>query len=197
MTEKEALALLGLEAGPDGIRYGDDELQDALEEQLFELKRFFISRAPIRKLFQSRLDKLEKIHQALEVLAPDFDFSYNLPVVSFPESGNILEVFQAYQQENRRLKTGISQSANPLDIHALAERLLALEKAYAEKWAIEPKGEKTLVSKESDPMEILGAIKAFREKGGKSFEDLKKEENTAPRALINEMKRLSLLFFRY
>lgn len=193
MTEKEALTLFGLEAG-----FESDELQDALEEQLFELKRFFISRAPIRKLFQSRLDKLGKIHLALKVLQADFGFSSNMPAFAFPNSEDILEVFQIYQQENRALKTGIAQSANPLEITVLAERLLMLEKAYAEKWALEPKEEEeTLVSRESDPMEILAAIKAFRAKGGKSFKDLEKAENTVPETLINEMKRLSLLFFRY
>ena len=46
-------------------------------------------------------------------------------------------------------------------------------------------------------MEILEAVKAFREKGGTSFDALKKSQNQAPEALVNEMKRLSLLFFKY
>ncbi|MCE3296234.1 MAG: hypothetical protein K0R65_1948 [Crocinitomicaceae bacterium] len=194
MTGKEALALLGLEEGSDAA-----DLADALDEQLFEPKRFFTSRAPVRKLFQSRLDKLQKIRLAVEALDPAFVFTGKSPVTGISlQSDNILDVFRLYQQENRRLKTAITQSADPMEIYALTEALLELEKQYASKWVCDTAAdEKTLVSKESDPMEILAAIKAFRDAGGNSFTDLKKSEIQAPEALLNEMKRLSLLFLKY
>ncbi|MGV3632493.1 MAG: hypothetical protein ACO1O6_14895 [Bacteroidota bacterium] len=194
MTEKEALALFGLEADAD-----TGALQDALDEHLFELKRFFTTRAPIEKLFRSRLDKLRKYSAALQILNPEYECADD---AEKEEPGfvseDILDVFQAYQQQNRKLKTGITQSSDPAEIHLLTEALIRLEKSYASLWAIEGISEdQLLVSKESDPMEILAAIKAFRGKGGNSFDDLKKSENTAPEALQNEMKRLSLLFFKY
>ena len=96
------------------------------------------------------------------------------------------------------MKTALSQSTDPAEIYRLTEALLSLEKQYAGLWAVEGVTDKdALVSKESDPMEILEAVKAFREKGGTSFDALKKSQNQAPEALVNEMKRLSLLFFKY
>ncbi len=194
MNEQEARLLFGLEAG-----FEADELQDALEMQLFELKRFFTSRAPVEKLFRSRLEKLKKFSEALDVLDPAYEpgFDENFPEVDFA-SDDILVVFQHYQQQNRSLKTALSQSTDPAEIYRLTEALLSLEKQYAGLWAVEGVTDKdALVSKESDPMEILEAVKAFREKGGTSFDALKKSQNQAPEALVNEMKRLSLLFFKY
>jgi hypothetical protein len=46
-------------------------------------------------------------------------------------------------------------------------------------------------------MEILEGIKIYQQNGGINFHQLKKLENNPPEILIQEMKRLSLLFKKY
>lgn len=190
MTKKEALLFFQLEADFD-----QDEFHDAKEVLLFELKNFFISRVPIQKLFQSRLDKLVKINEAqtsLEIESGKFksekiDFSF--------ESDDILETYKSYQKQNKILKKFISQSTEALEIKQFVHDLILLEKRYAEKWYDSKNlDESIIVSKERDPMEILSEIQNYE---GKTFTSLKKKQNSPSEILVNEMKRLSLLFYKY
>lgn len=194
MTEKEALDLLELESGFD-----KEDLTEAVEKHFFEFRRFFLTRVPLEKMFRFRLDKLKQISCALTVLDRDFRALYFSQETDFAlDYEDIYEVFQAYQRQNKQIKTRLMQSLHPDEIAFLAENLVQLEKVYASRWFSEEMCDETiLVSKEPDPMEVLAAIKSFRGQGGTGFRDLLKMQNTAPAALINEMKRLSLLFWKY
>lgn len=190
MTKKEALFFFQLEADFDL-----DEFKDAKEDLLFELKTFFISRAPIEKLFHSRLKKLEKIHEVEVALGiGNSEMKQKIKEFYFADD-DILTTYQNYQMWNKSIKKEIFQSNEALEIYNLVVDLLLLEKMYAEQWfSPEILDETIIVSKERDPMEILSEIQNYQ---GKTFTSLKKTENSPSEILLNEMKRLSLLFYKY
>ncbi len=237
MTREEAFRLFGdLE--------DEDEIQDFYEEQLFDYKKFFLSKAPIAKLFEGRVRKLRKLGEAyvlislnregakgamkdgvwLDVpLGPGAN-SNNIPlaiplipgangslrgylrwwssraVLSLPSKGeeSILEIFKDFQKAKNELKRLISNAGSAEELVGLAEALVALEKENASHWEVALESEEDIiVSKEPDPMYLLEAIQAYRAKGGETFGQLKKLENNPPELLLQEMKRLSLLFKKF
>lgn len=190
MTREEALLFFG------GVT-DEDELEDAYETQLFEYKQFFLSKAPIAKLFESRLRKLQKLADAYATLtsAPATGETHHFQV---PESADILGTFQSFQKAKNELKRLISNTASAAALGTLAEALVSLEKENASRWSTALDDEADIiVSKEPDPMYLLEAIQAYRQQGGETFAQLKNLENNPPQVLIQEMKRLSLLFKKF
>ncbi|MFN5418152.1 MAG: hypothetical protein ACK5B9_13930 [Flavobacteriia bacterium] len=190
MTEKEARVFLNLSADFD-----EDEIVEAQENLLFELKQFFLTRVPLRKLFQSRLEKLIKLEETFSVYKIEMQKFKKIAMNFNFESDDILLVYNSYQAENKRLKSLISQSYIPSEVSFYVEQLIYLEKKYAQKWFSDSNlDENIIVSKEADAMELLESIKNYE---GKSFSALKKNENSPSETLLNEMKRLSLLAHKY
>ncbi len=193
MTVQEAQIFLKLEENWDF-----DDVMDTKESFLFEHKSFFLSKAPIQKMFDSRLKKIFSLKDALDVLKFDFNYEFEQQEINFENSESILGTFQNYNSVKQKLKFSILNSQNPLEIHYLVSQLIKLEKNYAENWFVDNCWEETtLVSKELDPMGILKAIKEYEISDGKTFDDLKNNRNNPSEILISEMKRLSLLSKKY
>ena len=189
MTQQEASGILQVDE--------DNDLYDAYDEQLFEYRKFFLSKAPVSKLFEARIAKMEKLQQAFEILggtAPQGSIVSHVPLVSQPV---ILDSYQAFQQAKNRLKTQLSNTRSVPELTAVVRMLVQLEHDNAGFWAAESMEEDVLVSKEPDPMYLLEAIKQYESQGGKTFAQLKNLENNPPVLLVQEMKRLSLLFKKY
>lgn len=189
MTREEALKFFLIE--------DEEDAEDAYEEQLFEQKKFFLSKAPISKLFESRISRLQKIGDAYLLLNGNISTSAFsvLPEIEFP---TIHATYLAFQKAKNGLKGLISNSDSAFDIAALARMLVQLETANASVWntALDDE-EGVIISKEPDPMYLLEAIKAYQLHGGETFLQLKNLENNPPEILVQEMKRLSLLFKKY
>jgi len=193
MTKTEALHEFQLEDSFD-----EEDLIDLYEEKIFEFKQYFLSKTPIFKLFESKLSKLEKIgkaynflnNQTFELVEIDLEFT------SFQD--DVLSSYLHFQAQKNQLKTRISNSNDAFETIHWVNQLVALEKSNAEIWFSEIEIDANiLVSKEPNPMEILEGIKIFNQNGGMNFDQLKKLENNPPEILIQEMKRLSLLFKKY
>lgn len=193
MTKTEALQEFQL----DGA-FGKDDLIDLYEEKIFEFKQYFLSKTPIFKLFESKISKLEKIGNAYSLLT-NSNVEFNETKLEFNDSqAEILANYLHFQEEKNRIKTKISNSENAFELVSWVKNLLKLEKMNAQHWFSEIEIDANiLVSKEPNPMEILEGIKIFNQNGGTNFDQLKKLENNPPEILIQEMKRLSLLFKKY
>lgn len=190
MTKEEALKYLEIE--------DPDDLDDAYEEQLFGFKQFLLSKAPIAKLYEGRIRKLQKLEQSYNLLtgtAAPQPGSIDLPEIGSPD---ILEAYLAFQKARNELRRDIANAVSAPQLIVLAQALAALEKHHASHWNdMSETDEEVIVSKEPDPMYLLEAIKAYRSTGGETFEQLKNRENNPPELLIQEMKRLSLLFKKF
>lgn len=193
MTKTEALREFQLDDAFD-----EDDLIDIYEEKIFEFKQYFLSKTPIFKLFESKLSKLEKIGNAYSLLT-NTNVEFTETKLEFNGSqAEILANYLRFQEEKNRMKTKISHSENAFELVSWVKNLLELEKMNAEHWFSEIEIDANiLVSKEPNPMEILERIKIYQQNGGFNFNQLKKLENNPPEILIQEMKRLSLLFKKY
>jgi hypothetical protein len=193
MTKTEALHEFQLDDALD-----EDDLIDLYEEKIFEFKQYFLSKTPIFKLFESKISKLEKIGIAYNLLT-NINVEITETKLEFNDSQTeILANYLHFQEEKNRIKTKISNSENAFELGYWVKNLLELEKMNAEHWFSEIEIDANiLASKEPNPMEILEGIKLFNQNGGTNFNQLKKLENNPPEILIQEMKRLSLLFKKY
>ncbi len=193
MTKTEALHEFQLDDAFD-----EDHLIDLYEEKIFEFKQYFLSKTPIFKLFESKLSKLKKIGNAYSLLT-NINIEFTETKLEF--NGSQIEILANYlhfQEEKNRMKTKISNSENAFELVSWVKNLLELEKINAQHWFSEIEIDANiLVSKEPNPMEILEGIKIYQQNGGFNLDQLKKLENNPPEILIQEMKRLSLLFKKY
>lgn len=193
MTKTEALHEFQLEDNFD-----EDDLIDLYDEKIFDFKQYFLSKTPIFKLFESKLSKLEKIGNAYHLLT-NINLEFTETKLEFNSSQpEILANYLHFQEEKNRIKTKISNSENAFELISWVKNLLELEKMNSQHWFSQLEIDANiLVSKEPNPMEILEGIKIFNQNGGTNFDQLKKLENNPPEILIQEMKRLSLLFKKY
>lgn len=176
-----------------------EEIEELYEQEIFELKQFFLSRAPIAKLFKGRLNKLKKLQDAFELVDSSQvkrDFKFDFP----KENDNLLNSYKAFQESKNKIRLQISNELNGSNIFQLVEILVNLEKHNAKHWSVNDdfeEDESVIVSKEPNPIDILNGIYAYQQLEGETFHQLKRNENNPPNVLIQEMKRLSLLFKKF
>ena len=183
MTKEEAVIYLSIEDGQD--------LYGAYEEHLFKAKQFFLNRFPISKVFNGKLDKLLRMHEAFVLLGGENkEFEKNSVDFEF-ESSSILETFNAFNQTRSKLRIELNSSDSFPQVKWVIEETIKMTLAYAKRWQIKDEDLVSVkVSQEPDPMELLSALKVNESRNALSFRDLSglDEENSLKR----EAKRLSL-----
>lgn len=184
MTEEEALVFLEISDAEDR--------DDAYEEHMFAHKQFFLSKAIIPSVFLKRMEKVEQLEHAFTRLGGIHRETSTVTPQAFEPSNEVQTHVQRYQQLRNELKLGIAQAENGAQLLDLIRALLRLEGAYIAAWKVEQTDE-VLLGKEPDPMEVWQAVKTFHG----TFDQLKRDEKDAPVVLVNEMKRLSLLFKKF
>jgi hypothetical protein len=195
MTLKEISLFFGIKED-DFLRFNKEDQENLVEEYVFDLKKLIISKIPVKKLLESRIKKLDKLQEICHFLELRlFDvYEVNLNEVSF-ESDSVLSVFNSYSSKQVEIKKGLMNSNSPLVVRNLSISLIELEKKYASHWFLDNSWDsETKISQLQDSMLILTAIKEFNLKKEKTFTELKNNLNNAPIILVNELKRLSLLF---
>lgn len=169
-----------------------DDLEDAYEEKLFEHKQFFLSKAVIPSVFLKRLEKVEILENAYASLNEETKQVQHFSVDPFEAHPNIETHVQRYQVGRNQLKLFLTQAQNGQEIIQLVTEMIRLEAKFIAAWDWDETSP-VLLGKEPDPMDVWREIKVF----GGTFEELKQNQNDAPIILVNEMKRLSLLFKKF
>lgn len=190
MTEKEALIVLG------AIDI-DDDLRDLLEDALFEIKQFIISKPLISKLIDGQVKKLEKLSEAVRVLNLDSKNSLFLKEESIHQNTNesVLSVFNSFELIKAQLKQQLSTEESPREMIFIVTQLIKLQEDYSACWPFVEvtEGEGVVISKEPDAMELLAEIKKMSAEGIIAFQQLTQISLDNYPAIKQEMKRLSLL----
>lgn len=179
--------------------WNEDEYHgDVFVKKLFEFKTFFITKPPIKKIFLSKLNKLEKMVEAYyfllkieplqldEIQIEKIDFFYNWHTD-----------FNLLQQQRSFFKQQIFKFNNVNTIRKLIESWMNLEVIYQTIYGsvIEKTvTDKITASVEHDPMELLEILKIENENTPLSLSFLKNNTEDLPKLLVNELKRLNLLF---
>ncbi len=191
MTKKEALLFFPHDP--------EDDLDDLWEERLFEQKQFFLTRPPIAKVFQARLNKLEKQYNAYLLLTEELD---NVKVMNHPEvvysfPNDVIETFNEYHSFRNKFKHEVLKSNDFNSLRKVIDAWMTLENTYAAQWFYNESKQDDIdvvQSKEPDPMVILEKLKKARnDKNIKTFDNLQKHYNVLDEVIRKEVKRLTLL----
>jgi hypothetical protein len=185
MTKEEALIYLPVE--------DEDDLQDLYDEQLFELKQFFLNRFPMSKLINSRLKKFEKVELAFVTLGGTIPGILESSKVSFPEFESLKGAYLWYNREKNAIRLRLSSAQSGKEVQAVLEEYISLTKHYAEQWKLPVDAENTAglkIAVEPNPMDIQEALDALSDEEiiNSVFILTLPDENL----LKSEAKRLSL-----
>lgn len=190
MTEKEACLYFPHDA--------NDDLDELWEERLFEQKQFFLTRPPLKKVFDARLKKLEQQYRAYLTLKNEMDKVKSLrnEEVPYSFSQNLIECFNLYHEYRNNFKQKALQTIDFESLKKVVSSWLTMELAYARQWfnrdvlALEIE---VMKSKEPDPMNLLNGLKLAEQKNIKTFTALHSCLNDVNETVLKEVKRLTLL----
>jgi hypothetical protein len=190
MTEKEALIVIG-------ALDRDEDLRELLEDLLFEIKQFIISKPLISKLVVGQLKKLEKLSEAVQVLNIDSKNTSFLKEEAITQNANesILAIYNSYELNKAKLKQQLSSASSPVDMIYTISQLIKLQGDYSACWPLVEvlEDEGVVISKEPDVMELLVEIKKMSTEGILAFQQLTQISLDKYPAIQQEAKRLSLL----
>ena len=177
----------------------EEEIEEVYESLLFDYKLFFQSKVPIRKVFNSKIQKLKKMHEAFLILGGQIEsaiFELDLKLTN----GSMLDVFNQYQRLRNSIKVQLLSVENAVELEKTVKQYLLLEEMYRNYWPqIElDGGEQISVSVEPDSMSLLKALKELEGEQICDFSQLhsksaEKIENNSLNIILMEAKRLSLL----
>jgi len=154
----------------------DDDLQDLYDERFFEYKNFFLSKIPIKKVVDAKINRLLQMENAFRFLqneeAVSIVVSTNPAIIEF--SDNVLQAFNQWEQQKGMCKQRIVAASTIETLVEAVNYYVQVTQAYWQKWAIAPDLEVEVeqLSKEEDPMQLYAAIQQFNAAGGVTFEDI-------------------------
>lgn len=173
-----------------------EDLEESYENRMFEHQKFFLEKAPISKIYEARIKKIEQFHAEYKTLG-GMHSDEPLVLSNFEFTGdNVKQLFHQHHQVRNQLKLMLMQAPSAIHLIWIARKMVDIEKGYAALWAID-NPEEVLVSKEEDPMDLLAAIIEWNDSGFETFTELKTHLDKAPKVLQNELYRLSLLTNKY
>lgn len=168
------------------------EAADALEMEVFELKKSILAKPLLKQTLRSkilRLQKLSEIAIDLNLSEEQVSFEYNQI-----KTDEVLELWSAYMKAKSNWKRLFSQSTAPESVIALLEQGLEMELFFSEQFrAFDWIEEDPVFGVEPDPMLIQNGLKQASERGFHTFEDLEKNKCELQKELLLAIKRLSLL----
>ncbi|WP_430406411.1 hypothetical protein [Fluviicola sp.] len=186
MTQEEILAILHVE--------NLDEVEDALELELFELKKSILAKPLLRLTLKSKLVRLNQLAGVAESRQlfqnqENLSFDYNLV-----ESDEVLVLWECYMKAKSHWKMLFTRTQSPLGLSAILEEGLKMEIAFSSRFqALDWIDEEPVFGVEPDPMLIQNGLKEASRNGWITFLDLEKNKGELEKDLLLAIKRLSLL----
>lgn len=186
MSPEEILAVLRIESS--------NEIEDALESELFEIRKTILAKPLLRLTLKSklaRLDVLAKIAEEQQLFnGPEaFSFTYGNQ-----KTETVLALWESYMRARSQWKMLFTQTQSPVGLAAVLEEGLNMELAFTEQFPVlDWTEEEPVFGTEPDPMLIQNGLKRAAEKGWITFPDLEKNKSELEKDLLLALKRLSLL----
>ncbi len=107
-----------------------DEALEILENTLFELKQFLVSKPVLKLTFEAKAKKIEPFsifEKELSIVSKEIDF----PEINFDNEDTLLISWRKYNEKKAFWKLSIQQSTSPKELISLIEWSLKLENAFA------------------------------------------------------------------
>ncbi|MES2555625.1 MAG: hypothetical protein V4604_05710 [Bacteroidota bacterium] len=186
MTAREALVYLSV----DTI----EEVDDAYETQLFELKQHFLTKPVLWKTAEGKLKRLAQLQVAYEA-AGGSSSSNPVPSISLEFPDNFMESFTEYHASRNQLKQVIAGASDAVTVIGCVNSLLELERAFVspftelEDWSVDS----VVIGSEPDVMRMQQQLKEQADLGRTTLQLLYADKNNLPNELLLALKRLSLL----
>lgn len=186
MTLEEILAILRVE--------NPDEVEEALELEIFELKKSILAKPLLRLTLKSklvRLSQLARVADSRQLFQSEDnpEFNYNLV-----ESDEVLVLWEAYMKAKSHWKMIFTQNQSPQGLSAILEAGLKMEIAFSTQFeSLDWTDEEPVFGVEPDPMLIQNGLKEASRNGWITFRDLEKNKSELKKDLLLAIKRLSLL----
>lgn len=186
MNPEEILAILRIE--------NLDEVADALESELFEIRKSILAKPLLRLTLKSKLARLHVLANIAEdrqlFREPQF-FQF---VYDAPKTESALSLWESYMRAKSQWKMMFTQTQSPIGLTVVLEAGLKMELEFASKFPVADWiEEEPVFGTEPDPMLIQNGLKKAAEKGWNTFSDLEKNKSELEKDLLLALKRLSLL----
>lgn len=130
MNREMALHVFDFELAPPSA-----VVAEVLEEQVFNLRDFFLRQSIVPEVYRTRIQRLERLHAA--ALALDLKLSSpEQPVFGdfFLPTGRMDELLHAYADRINTMRLYMAQRLHPLDVGWAAEQLIAVQLAFEEQF---------------------------------------------------------------
>lgn len=186
MTPDEILNMLRIESL--------DEVEDALESELFEIRKAVLAKPLLRLTLKSKLTRLNALAQIAEdqQVLPEqqpIPFQYD-----FQKTDRVLGLWENYMTAKSRWKMAFTRAHTPRAMAAVLEDGLQMELVFSEQFLnLDWTEEEPVFGAEPDPMLIQNGLKQSAQKGWLTFADLEKNKSELEKDLLLALKRLSLL----
>lgn len=186
MTLEEILAILHIEH--------PDEIEEALETELFELKKSILAKPLLRLTLKSKLARLELLNKVAEssrlLQNPQtIRFTYDVQ-----QTNEVLPLWENYMKAKSQWKMVFTQTQNPAELAGVLEEGLKMEALFSSRFlAADWIDEDPVFGVEPDPMLIQNGLKQAAQKAWLTFSDLEKNKSMLEKDLLLALKRLSLL----
>jgi hypothetical protein len=176
--------------------FAQDDLDDAFESHVFELKNLFCTSIALQKLFDAKIIRFSKIitaYNSFSVQKIELNLiEQNNDVTAF--SDIILTALDFYFVKRSEISLAIRNEQRVDFLFDLARQLANLEKDFSSKWMSNyGASEDVIMSKIPDPMEIRNAILKQQKDGIFTFVDLSKKKTHTDIIIKNELYRRILI----
>lgn len=171
-----------------------DEVADALEVEIFEIKKSILTKPLLRLTLKSKLARLD----LLAKIAADQELFQNQEVIEFSydlkHTDEVLLLWESYMKAKSQWKIACTQTQTPAALAIILEEGLKMENAFSEQFlGLDWSDEEPVFGVEPDPMLIQNGLKQAAQKGWLTFADLEKNKSELEKDLLLALKRLSLL----
>jgi len=163
MTEEEALHLLQVN--------NVEEVEISFDDLFFEYKSFFISKVPFTKLFNRKLEMLERIFEAKDMFIKSEKEveELNVELEDLSLGNDLEEVFREFGKNEMKLKLALTQSKTYTQLSHCVRLLIDNYKKNAKYWSLGVRDGVELrqvkMSVEPDVMTVYEEIKKFHSLG--------------------------------
>lgn len=170
------------------------EVADALETELFEVKKAILAKPLLRLTLKSKLTRLAQ----LERVAEDQQLFRENEAIPFTyqliQSDEVLVLWEAYMKAKSHWKMVFTRTQTPKGIGFVLEEGLKMEAAFAEQFRdLNWIDEEPVFGTEPDPMLVQNGLKQAAQNGWLTFAELEKNKSELEKGLLLAIKRLSLL----
>lgn len=186
MSPEEILAVLRIE--------NLDEVEDALESELFEIRKSILAKPLLRLTLKSKLARLNILANIAEDRQLFSEPQVFQLIYDAPKAESALSLWESYMRARSQWKIAFTQTQSPMGLAAVLEEGLKMEMEFASKFPVSDwTEEEPVFGTEPDPMLIQNGLKKAVEKGWITFSDLEKNKSELEKDLLLALKRLSLL----